>query len=108
MHFSSYREFYHKALIPMGENDRTSLLPVDSSLTHWLIALEGQPRADDYYLWEVSIYPADVEGCFNWHSPLYKSSLYDSIDGAYKAAQVLEQFSKKDELSSINFNVKIS
>lgn len=108
MHFSTYREFYQKALIPIGAKDRSSLLEVES-LTHWLIAIEGRPRAEDeYYLWEVAIYPADLEGSFNWHKPLYKSSLYDSIDNANKAAKNLEHFSRNDELSSINIQEKIS
>jgi hypothetical protein len=108
MHFSTYREFYQKALIPIGSNDRCTLLDSQTPFTHWLISLEGQPReGDGYYLWEVAIYPADVEGTFDWSNPLYKSSLFDCFDGAFQESRILEQHIYKDELNSINIPVKI-
>ena len=109
MHFSTYREFYQKALIRIGGNDRSILLDEQSPFTHWLIALEGQPRTgEDYFLWGIAIYPADKEGFFNWHNPIYKSSLYNCINEAYNGAKVLEQYSHNDELSSMNLQIKIS
>jgi hypothetical protein len=103
VHFSNYREFYQKALIPIGEKDKTALLNTGSQLTHWLVSLEGQPRDnDEYYLWEVAIYPADNEGSFNWYTPLYRSTLFDCIDEAFEAARNLEQNGRNDELSSIS------
>lgn len=104
MHFSSYREFYPKSLITMGEKDRTSIIYTDSRLTHWLVSLEGYPQPDEeYYLWKVSIYPADFEGTFNWNTPLYRSSRYKSFDEAYDAAVILEETCQNADISMIDF-----
>jgi hypothetical protein len=108
MHFSTYREFYQKALLPIGYNDRRTLLDAQTSYTHWVISLEGQPReGDGYYLWEVAIYPADVEGTFDWANPLYRSSLYDCFDEAYQDSRILEQHIHNDELNTMNIPVII-
>ncbi len=65
----NYHDFYQKALIPIGFNDRTELEKSDvaysySPATHWLIAVEGEqlPQAKIYFHWKVSIYPANSEG----------------------------------------------
>ncbi len=110
MHFSSnYEEFYQKALIPMGQKDRTTLQDSGSELTHWLVALEGHPRAGDvYYLWEAAIYPANNQGFFNHFKPLYKSSRFECFDEAYEAARSIEKLGRNDDLSSLDIKEKIS
>ncbi|MGJ7919681.1 hypothetical protein [Neobacillus sp. LXY-4] len=104
MHFNTYREFYPKSLISMGEKDRTAINDPESKLTHWLVSLEGFPRLDEeFYLWEVTIYPADSEGTFNWNTPLYRSSRYESFDEAYEAALKLENACQNPKVSMIDF-----
>ena len=104
MHFSTYREFYPKALITMGEKDRKAINDPDSRLTHWLVSLEGYPgTGKEPYSWEVAVYPADHEGTFNWKTPLYRSSLHESFDDAYEEAVLLEQNCKNQHMSMINF-----
>ncbi|WP_066066205.1 hypothetical protein [Neobacillus soli] len=111
----NYHDFYQKALIPIGLNDRMSLQESDafypgSPSTHWLIAVEGvqlsQPKI--YFHWKVSIYPADCEGDFNWKKPYYCSPNMELIDQANAFASSLVASSKKDELSSVSLLEKIS
>ncbi len=109
MHFGTYREFYPKSLISMGEKDRTTINDQESRLTHWLVSLEGYPRPEDeYYLWEVSIYPSDIDGSFNWNTPLYRSSLFESFDKAYEAAIRLEENCQNAEVSMIDYIERIN
>lgn len=104
MHFSHYREFYPKSLISMGEKDRTSIQESDSRLTHWLVSMEGYPKANEAnYFWKVSIYPSDCEGTFNWDTPLYRSRPYNSFDEAYDAVLYLEEACKDLNKSMIDF-----
>ncbi|NMD72784.1 hypothetical protein HHO41_21415 [Bacillus sp. DNRA2] len=104
MHFSSYREFYPKSLITMGNKDRTSLQETNSRLTHWLVSLEGYPKTNqESYTWKVSIYPADSEGTFNWKTPLYRSPQYNCFDDAYDAALLIEASCQDPSQSMIDF-----
>ncbi|WP_318504995.1 hypothetical protein [Bacillus sp. T3] len=104
MHFSSYREFYPKSLISMGEKDRTSLNNSESSLTHWLVSLEGYPKPnEEYYHWKVSVYPADSGGTFNWNTPLYRSPRFINFDEAYAKAVELEETCQNKDHSMIDF-----
>ncbi|MFJ7728847.1 hypothetical protein ACIQXV_22310 [Neobacillus sp. NPDC097160] len=111
----NYHDFYQKALIPIGLNDRMSLQESesfysDSPSTHWLIAVEGVqlPQPNIYYNWKVSIYPADGEGDFNWRKPYYCSATLRLMDDAIALATTLVALSKKDELSSAALLEKIS
>lgn len=93
----------------MGQKDRTALQDSGSEFTHWLVALEGRPRAGDvYYLWEATVYPANYQGFFNYYKPLYKSSLFDCFDEAYEAVRNLEKLIRNDDLSSLSIKEKIS
>jgi hypothetical protein len=103
MHFSTYREFYPKALIIMGEKDRNAINDPESRLTHWLVSLEGILGTGKEYSWEVAVYPADSEGTFNWKTPLYRSSLHESFDDAYEEAILLVKNCQNQEMSMINF-----
>lgn len=116
MHFPNHRDFYQKALIPIGNRDRSAfnvgaVTEHPPLFTHWLIALEGelkpqQPR--EYYHWKVSIYPANGDGAFNWNRVYYSSQGMDSIDQAIELARTIETYSTNDELHSSNLQEKIS
>ncbi len=116
MSYPNFRDFYQKALIPIGLNDRTAFSANDISFpallsTHWLIALEGEENPEqqrDYYYWKVSIYSANAEGNFNWDQAFYTSPPIDSIDEAIKLARTVETYSKNDELHTSNLQEKIS
>lgn len=116
MHFPNYRDFYQKALIPIGNRDRSAInasgvTEPPSLFTHWLIALEGELKPKqpcEYYHWKVSIYPANGDGAFNWNQVYYSSSEMDSIDQAIELARTFETYSMKDELHSSNLQEKIS
>ncbi|MFO1445696.1 hypothetical protein KDN24_21350 [Bacillus sp. Bva_UNVM-123] len=104
----NYKDFYQKALIPIGENDFKNLIQsypsIQNDQPHWLIALVGELKniEKEFYCWKVTIFVADSDGSFSWKSPCYSSSLYDCIHEAYKHAVHLEQFSKHDQLYSSN------
>ncbi|PLS06360.1 hypothetical protein [Neobacillus cucumis] len=111
----NYHDFYEKALVPIGLNDLKSLQKSDAycpdqPFTHWLIAVEGVqlPQPKIYYHWKVSIYPATIDGDFNWKAPYYCSTNMELIDYANTLASSLVQSSKKDELSSATLLEKIS
>ncbi|MEH7493418.1 hypothetical protein [Neobacillus niacini] len=111
----NYHDFYQKALIPIGFNDLLSLkefesYEVDSPSTHWLIAVEGEqlPQSKIYFLWKVSIYPADRDGDFNWKKPFYCSPTMESMDRAHELACSLVTSSRLDQLSTLSLQEKIS
>ena len=108
MNALNYKDFYQKALIPIGEKDyyffKETTHSIPSTHSHWLIALVGELKdiEKEFYCWKVTIYPADSNGSFSWKSPCYSSSLFDCIHMAYNHALELENFSKNDELYSSN------
>nr|WP_263328219.1 hypothetical protein [Neobacillus sp. Marseille-Q6967] len=111
----NYHDFYQKALIPIGVNDLAVLKETSSydrycPSTHWLIAVEGEqlPQPKIYFHWKVSIYPADVEGDFNWKKPFYCSPAMPSMDKAIDLACMLAASSRLDQLYSLNLQEKIS
>ena len=111
---SNYKDFYQKALVPIGMNDKNCLKDMGTAEfpqhSHWLIALEGEINDQDkvFYLWRVTIYPSDSNGSFSWHSPYYSSPIYDSIHIAYDHAKTLENCSKNDQLYFSNLKENIS
>lgn len=110
----NYRDFYQKALIPIGENDYVCLKNAAATdfanHSHWLIALEGQLKSieKEYYCWTVSVYPADSNGSFLWNTPCYTSSKYDCIHMAFEHASDIEKCSKNDQLYSTNIQASVS
>lgn len=117
MNYSNYRDFYQKALIPIGIKDQfaldernKNLLSNPEHFTHWLIALEAEcsETPKEYYYWKVLIYPSDSEGSYNWRNPFYTSPLMESLNQAIELARTFEFYSMKDELHTVNFQEKIS
>lgn len=115
MQTPNYRDFYQKALIPIGFNDRKSLKESELELygvpcTHWLIALEGEqlPQPEEYFHWKVSIYPSNSDGAFPWRRPIYTTENIEGFDQAIELARVLETYTKKDEFNSEYLQEKIS
>lgn len=106
--FPSYREFYQRALILIGENDRSSVRAkeangeVDDFLTHWLIALEGNEAnaQSDIYHWKVMVYPANTKGSFKYDNPYLVSPHYQSFHEAVDYIRELETFAKEDQLGN--------
>lgn len=116
MNYPNFRDFYQKALIPIGSNDQVAFLANRTSdppllSTHWLIALENEQKpkqSKEVYQWKVSIYPANADGAFSWNHAYYTSQGIDSIDEAILLAQRFESYSKNDELLKSNLQEKIS
>lgn len=114
MQTPNLRDFYQKALIPIGLNDRNALMETGNQkmtpLTHWLIALEGEqlPQAKEYFHWKVSIYPSNTEGTFEWRKPFYSSSNLECFDSAIELARLFETYSKNDLLFASTLQEKIS
>jgi hypothetical protein len=115
MQTPNLRDFYQKALIPIGLNDQNSLKESEKELyglpsTHWLITLEGVqlPQPEEYFHWKVSIYPSNPDGAFTWRRPIYTSDNIESFDQAIELARVLETYTQKDELNSEYLQEKIS
>lgn len=110
---ANYKDFYQKALIPIGNNDKNCLKAIKSENlsehSHWLIALEGEVKNQKalFYLWKVTIYPSDSNGSFIWNSPYYSSPIYDSFHLAYNHATDLEKYSKNDVLFFTNLRENI-
>lgn len=115
MQTPNYRDFYQKALIPIGLNDMMALKEsgiqqIDSPTTHWLVGIQGetiqQPKG--YYHWKVSIYPSNYEGAFDWNHPFYCSDLMQSMDNAINLAKTFIDCCQNDKLSPSTIKEKIS
>jgi hypothetical protein len=113
MNFPNYRDFYQKALIPIGSADQTELTSAEfdfqSFSTHWLIALEGElaTKPNEYYHWKVKIFPSNSEGTFNWNKPFYTSTEFKSFDTAIEVSRTFESYSKNDQIHTTNLQEKI-
>lgn len=111
---ANYRDFYQKAIIPIGLKDLYHFKETSGHShtipTHWLIALEGQLKDIDYefYTWIVSIYPSDSDGRFSWNTSCYTSPIYNCIHQAYEHANVLERSGKSDQLFTSNNKEDVS
>jgi hypothetical protein len=117
MNQPDYRDFYPKSLVPIGINDRKALLSIQNlsddtfQATHWLVALQGKVKylsEEEYYQWQVYLYPADVEGSYTWEKPYYVSSCFESIEKAIEISSELELFGRDDAIISSNIKEKIS
>lgn len=114
MNMANYRDFYQKALIPIGLNDlyhfKESARHKHTIPTHWLIALEGhlKDRENEFYTWIVSIYPSDSNGSFSWNTSCYTSSIFNCIHQAYEHANVLERSGKNGQLFTTNNKKDVS
>ncbi|RSD28229.1 hypothetical protein [Mesobacillus subterraneus] len=111
MQNNHYREFYGKALVPAGLNDRKTFLGIQPDLlqTHLLIGLQGLPEdGREFYHWNVTIYKSDSEGIYDACRPIYASSSYDRFDDAVEAARKLEKEILNDNLHTIRQQEKIS
>lgn len=113
MCIQNYQDFYQKALIPIGSNDKMALdieSSEDLNSTHWLIALTGHLKESkqEYYLWKVVVYHTNHDGEFLWKNPHYSSESYDCFHKAYDAAKDIEECSRKDVLVSSKLQEKIS
>lgn len=117
MNGPNYRDFYQKALIPIGLKDQAALLDLDFHQanqtlfpSHWLIALESVLASSikEYYHWKVSIYPSNFHGTFQWDHPFYSFPPLESIDNALEIVRMLEAYCKSDELLATNLQEKIS
>ncbi len=97
----NYGEFYQRALITIGESDRSS---VDcETCTHWLIALEGSEMDKDTgsYHWNVVVFPSKKCGGFNYKLPYFVSERFTSIHKAIDYTSQLEKMAKEDQLFTI-------
>ncbi|HAQ06397.1 MAG TPA: hypothetical protein DCR24_02275 [Bacillus bacterium] len=115
MQTADYREFYQKALVPAGMNDRKFFLDThpdtqDQKLhTHLLIGLQGRQLDNrEYYNWKVIIYKADPYGIYDACTPIYSSELYDRFDDAVEAARTIEKDVTNDQLHTHREQEKIS
>lgn len=113
MYNLNYQEFYPTAFIPVGEKDHSllnnrSALPKETP--YWLVALDGHPRntSDDYYVWNVLVYLADNDGCFNTKEPHYCSESFSSFEQAVDSAKELMKSGKNDEMMKYMLRAKIS
>lgn len=117
MNSPNYRNFYQKALIPIGLKDQTAMMDLKYHKksppllsTHWLIALESIPTSSlkEYDYWKVFIYPSHSDHSFQWEQPFYSSPEMESLDQALSVARRLETCCKGDELLSTDLQEKIS
>jgi hypothetical protein len=104
MHFSNYRDFYQKGIIPMNPKTRAQLdkqlNPEESFL---LVALDGynQSVESEFYCWNVVIYQSNRDGYFQEKKPLFISSSYNNFLQAYKSAIEYESILRNDGLQSL-------
>jgi hypothetical protein len=117
MNQPDYRDFYPKSLIPIGINDSNALQSIQGhtddtfQATHWLIALQGKIKYvsnDEYYQWQVYLFPADVEGSYTWQKPYFVSRSFESLEQAIEVSSELELFGRDDAVISSNIQEKIS
>ncbi|RBW69180.1 hypothetical protein [Bacillus taeanensis] len=105
----NFSEFYQKPLILIGENDRLSVLNKTLNaetlppFTHWLIAVEGSeinPKTKAFQ-WSVVVFPANIDGGFNYKFPYYISAFFLSITEAIKYTKEIEQLALQDQLFTV-------
>lgn len=81
----NFGEFYPKSLVPISKNDHVIFLEKVTEMdccdqfSHWLIALEGKQMnlGEDYYHWQVVVFPAEIGGSFDFKHPfMYRHSFY--------------------------------
>lgn len=114
----NFGEFYQKALIPIGDVDKSILhhtlkgeLEQFSFATHWLIALEGNPikKGFDQYQWRVMVYPSNRDSVFQYKFPHFVSEYIMRMDEAISLARMLESQAKNAGICAcacqLNINV---
>jgi hypothetical protein len=107
--FINFADFYHRPLIPIGENDFLSIPkePSTSSCedsTHWLIGLVGseKDKSSAMYQWNVVVFASDTFGCVNYKTPYFVSPFINSFNEAFEFSKQLENMAFQDQLISIN------
>ncbi|MBM7693140.1 hypothetical protein JOC77_002579 [Peribacillus deserti] len=106
-----YREFYQRALLPMGKKDKASYYDLsDSPSTHWLIALQGFPKepSSQYYHWNILIFPTNENGSFTYNKPYYVSESFASFHQAYDYSKSLADSALNDTITSRQPTERIS
>lgn len=103
MYCPNYREFYQKALIPIGIYDLNAFTNHSPDDSHWLFALDGhfQEKAK-FYTWRVVIFQTNCDGYIFLKEPFYVSQNYKSFHSAYEIVKELEEYGRKDMLAMIN------
>jgi hypothetical protein len=114
----NFGEFYQKALIPIGDVDKSILhhtlkgeFEQFTFATHWLIALEGNPilRGSDHYHWRVMVYPSNRDSVFHYKFPHFVSEYIKNMDTAIVLARTLENQARNAGICScscqLNLNV---
>jgi hypothetical protein len=106
MSLPNFREFYQRALIHIGENDRLSALKCTANsdrCTHWLLALEGNvvSQETEAYHWKVVVYPTNKKGSCDYNDPLFVSTLYFSFNDAVDYIRKLEKMAQDDQLGNV-------
>lgn len=116
MNFENHRDFYQKALLPIGLTDFSELKRSafnanhQQLTTHWLIALDGEPSTNskEIFHWKVKVYPSNSEGAFKWNNPFCTSSALDSFDKAIELARSYEEYSRNDQLIATKLQNRIN
>lgn len=102
MPYLNFKEFYPNAIIPISDDDRTVVegLSNASTLTHWLIAIEGHPKnpSSEKYVWKISIYPSNSSGSYYVMQPYYTSSPFDTVSKAIEKAKELKWLGIRNQL----------
>lgn len=105
----NYNEFYQRALILIGEMDRSSIKEKIPSIedfesrTHWLLALQGSEldKTTGVYHWNVVVYPSKSCGNFNYKQPYFVSPFFLTFNEAIEFIKDLETKAKEDQLHTI-------
>ncbi|MFE8698020.1 hypothetical protein ACFYKT_16890 [Cytobacillus sp. FJAT-53684] len=114
MNGPNYKDFYQKALIPIGSNDLIHFKELTAyehaNHSHWLIALVGELKdiEKEFYSWKVTIYPSDMSGSFSWNNTCYTSLNFDCFHQAYNHAKNIEKYGKEDQLYPLNIRENVS
>lgn len=114
----NFREFYQKALLPIGELDKQVFHHTFHGdheqltfATHWLVALEGNPvqKNSEKYHWQVLVYPSNIDGVFHYKYPHFVSEYMNTMDHAIELARELENRAKNEGIChcscQLNLNV---
>lgn len=114
--FPNFKEFYQKALIPVGEHDQQLLLQSrkeknesDTITTHWLIALEGDviKKGSEMYHWKVVVYPSTLNGAITCKKPFFISPFFKTMYEAIDFSREIERQATADILTTNQLNVNI-
>lgn len=108
MEVPNFREFYPNTPIQISEKDWQAVQQegkyrdLFANCTHWLIALEGKEANNKKFEWRVVIFPSEKTGRFNYKTPFFQSSFFQTFHDAFEYLRKSVSLAKQDQLTTLH------